>query len=86
MDTPRAVGLALAALHRGGEDKTTAAVNLSAFVTDHGQRTLIMDTAPQGQAAVGVGAFDVVLVDAPPSVWGSDGLERAQGDGGTSRR
>ncbi|MEU1390680.1 MULTISPECIES: ParA family protein [unclassified Nonomuraea] len=68
MDTPRAVGLALAALHRGGEDKTTAAVNLSAFLADHGQRTLIVDTDPQGQAAVGVHAFDVVLVDAPPSV------------------
>ncbi|MGW2219465.1 AAA family ATPase [Nonomuraea sp. NPDC001684] len=68
---------------------TTAAVNLRAFLADHRQRTLIVDTDPQGQATVGVNAVDVVLVDAPPSVWRGGlerALERAQGDGGTSRR
>jgi chromosome partitioning protein len=61
---------------KGGVGKTTTAVNLSACLSLHGHRTLLIDIDPQASASSGVGitipqgsptVYDVILGEQPAS-------------------
>jgi chromosome partitioning protein len=51
---------------KGGVGKTTSAVNLAASLSQHGQRVLVVDLDPQGNAST---AFDVDHHTGTPSVY-----------------
>ena len=42
---------------KGGSCKTTLAVNIAAYMADHGSRVLLVDTDPQGQAGKSLGFY-----------------------------
>jgi len=42
---------------KGGSCKTTLAVNIAAYMADHGSRVLLVDLDPQGQAGKSLGFF-----------------------------
>lgn len=42
---------------KGGSCKTTLAVNVAAYLADHGSRVLLVDTDPQGQAGKSLGFY-----------------------------
>ena len=71
---------------KGGVGKTTTSVNLAAALAAAGQRVLVVDTDPQGNATMGVGidkhavaagTYHVLLGSAPVQ----EALLRAQGPG-----
>src|SRR3954454_19083634 len=68
---PRVIAIAN---QKGGVGKTTTCVNLGACLAELGQRTLIIDLDPQGNASSGLGIdnrgveasmYDVLMHDVP---------------------
>ena len=71
---------------KGGVGKTTTAINLSAALVEDGQRVLLVDLDPQGNASTGLGVeaadrkstvYDLLVEDAPLD----DVIQRTRTDG-----